>query len=735
MEACGHTEGQLDQMRSHDDTGRYIPRNTVLSYGRKVANRQTFPRFLLAVITLLTLMGKPVTAQDIYIYAEDRFTIRNVRFEGNNSYSDGVLRDVAESEKSPSRFTSWLNIKVSAKLGRQPNYFDVFQVGEDLIRLKEFYEGNGFFNVTVDTSLAINFDQQWVHLTFMIQEGERWIIQNITYQGLDAIDSLVLHMIYDKPAIEIGVPYQLDLVEREYQRILDALYNNGYAKAAIDSVNVEFSWYETEASIIMSFYPDERYSFGDIQVNVEEDRGYGVSPAIIYRMLEYKTGETYSLADRSRSERNLNRLGIFESAKIDIRIPSSDDTSRVIPSIVNVRMRTKHEITPEILVNDENNAFNIGLGVGYSNRNFLGGARILTLRSRFRVQSVQELQLVRVLNENGWRDPSLLGAIDIGIEVRQPYIFTTSTSGRWGVSYILEKQPYIQYTLLRNRIGINHQFASTTYGILEWTLERVSPRALDGEISPEEMDRQAPPDRRFEEPQFNSVIAFTIQRDRTDDIFSPTKGYFHSGTIEEGGVLPVLFSYLGEHLPFSQYVKTTFTGRWYFPVNLRRNHIVGLKLRAGYATLYAKDNDTPIPLHRRFFAGGSGSVRGWKSRQLGPVDDRNRPIGGMALIEGNIESRINIVRNLGEFPVDFNKLWGVLFFDFGNVWERGSDIRPHDIALAAGFGLRYNTLIGPMRIDFGFKLYDPNRPEHRQWLFDRPFFKDISLHFGVGHAF
>lgn len=722
-------------MHSHYYTGKLFRRNGVLSGGGKIAKRFTVPLFVLAVIAMLIVFHKPVMAQVIYIYAEDNFTIRDVRFEGNNSYSEGVLRDVVEIEKSPSRFTSWLNTKVSAKLGRQPNYFDVIQVGEDLARLIEFYEGNGFFNVSIDTSLAINFDHQRVRFTFDISEGERWIIRNITYEGLDGIDSLVLQKIYDKPEIEIDIPYQIDLVEREYQRILDVLYNNGYAKAAIDSVNVEFPRHEPEASVIMSFDPGEQFAFGDIQINIEEDRGHSVSPNIIYRMLEYKTDDTYSLANRSRSERNLNRLGIFESAKIDIRIPSSDDTTRVIPSMVNVRLRSKHEITPEVLVNDENNAFNIGLGVGYSNRNFLGGARILTLRSRFRVQSVQELQLVRVINENGWRDPSLLGAIDIGVEVRQPYIFTTRTSGRWGVSYILEKHPYIQYTLLRNRIGINHQFASTTYGILDWTLERVSPRTLNDEITPDEIDQQLPPDRRFEEPQFNSLIAFTLQRDMTDDVFSPTQGFFHSGTIEEGGLLPVLFSYLGEHLPYSQYVKTTFTGRWYFPMDIRRNHILGLKLKAGYATLYAKDNDTPIPFHRRFFAGGSGSVRGWKSRQLGPVDDRERPVGGMAIIEGNIESRINIVRNLGEFPIDFNNLWGVLFLDFGNVWENGSDIRPQEIALATGFGLRYNTLIGPIRIDFGFKLYDPKRPEHRQWLFDRPFFKDIALHFGIGHAF
>jgi outer membrane protein insertion porin family len=686
---------------------------------------------LLVIFLTLTASVSIAAAQDLYIFAEDEYPVRSVRFSGNESFSDGALHNVVEVEKSPSGFVSWLNRRVSSKIGRPPVYFDVYQVGEDLERISAFYEGHGFFEVAVDTSLSVDAGRNRVRVTFTIDEGRRWTIGEIVYGGIAGVDSTAAALIGTGADIAMGMPYQIDRVEREYQRVLDILHNNGYAKAAIGNVNVRYSMSEPVAHISMEFDPGERFSFGDVRVNLEEDRGYHVSPRIIHRMLEYEEGETYSLAKRSRSERNLNRLGIFESAKIDIRIPTADDTSRVIPSVVNIRPRTKHEITPEILVNDENNAFNIGMGVGYANRNFMGGARILTLRSRVRVQSIQELQLVRVLNENGWSDPSLLGGIDLSAEVTQPYIISTQTSGRWGVSYVLEKFPSIQYSLLRNRIGVNHQFTTTTYGFLEWTLERVSQKEIGGGLTAEER-AQLPSSQRFE-PQLNSVLAFTLQRDRTDDVFSPSRGFFHSGTIEEGGLLPVVFSYLGEQLPYAQYVKATFTGRWYFPIDARRNHIIGIKLQSGYATLYARGNDTPLPIHRRFYAGGSGSVRGWKSRQLGMME---RPdFGGNAIVEGNIESRMNILRNLGTIPIDFERLWGVVFLDFGNVWQRGSDIRPQDVALATGFGLRYNTLIGPLRVDFGFRLYDPKAAPGRQWMFDRPPLRDLTIHFGIGHAF
>jgi hypothetical protein len=387
---------------------------------------------LLLLLLLLAAVTPSAEAQDFYIYAEDEYSIRNVRFTGNQSYSNARLQDVVQTSQSPSRFSSWINTRISNKIGNPPEYFDIYRVAEDIERIRFFYENHGFFAVAVDTALSINSDRQQVGLTFLVEEGPRWTIEEIEYNGLEGIDSLAYHRIRQRPEITTGIPYQLDMLEREYQRILDILYNSGYAKASIENVDVRYSQREQAAFISMSFRPDERFTFGPIRINIEEDRGYHISPSIVYRMLEYRENEIYSLANRTRSERNLNRLGIFESAKIDIRIPTADDTTRSIPSVVNFRPRSKHEITPEILVNDENNAFNIGLGIGYANRNFMGGARILNIRSRFRIQSIQELQLVRVLNENGWRDPSLLGAIDVGAEVTQPYIFTTQTSGRWG---------------------------------------------------------------------------------------------------------------------------------------------------------------------------------------------------------------------------------------------------------------------------------------------------------------
>jgi outer membrane translocation and assembly module TamA len=81
----------------------------------------------------------------------------------------------------------------------------------------------------------------------------------------------------------------------------------------------------------------------------------------------------------------------------------------------------------------------------------------------------------------------------------------------------------------------------------------------------------------------------------------------------------------------------------------------------------------------------------------------------------------------------------VYFIDYGNVWENHKQFRFDQIALAAGFGIRYNTFVGPLRIDFGFRLYDPKANEGEKWLFQSfdQIFKPqkFAIQFGLGQAF
>ena len=239
--------------------------------------------------------------------------------------------------------------------------------------------------------------------------------------------------------------------------------------------------------------------------------------------------------------------------------------------------------------------------------------------------------------------------------------------------------------------------------------------------------------------QFNSILSFTLQSDHTNDPFSPTEGYFRSISLEESGILPKLVT-VG--LPFTQYYKTTLMGRWYRDLTSTRYNILALKAKTGYQDTYgeSKTTDAHIPLNRRFFAGGSGSVRGWKARELGAMNDDLLELGGNFILEGSVEMRVNYMRGFGKFlGLKLDNVWGVYFLDVGNVWSDLKSFAIRDVAVAAGVGFRYESFFGPFRIDYGFRVYDPKGEGARQSIFHKKFFGetlgDAVIHFGIGHAF
>ena len=103
-----------------------------------------------------------------------------------------------------------------------------------------------------------------------------------------------------------------------------------------------------------------------------------------------------------------------------------------------------------------------------------------------------------------------------------------------------------------------------------------------------------------------------------------------------------------------------------------------------------------LPSSVRFFAGGAQSVRGYAYQSLGPLDDSDEVVGGKHLMVGSIE-----------FEHSLNGKWGIaLFYDAGNAIDDFSD----DLERGAGFGFRWNSPVGPIRIDLASALTQDGRP-------------------------
>ena len=139
--------------------------------------------------------------------------------------------------------------------------------------------------------------------------------------------------------------------------------------------------------LFFDFDLGKRFTFGNISVEQDTTTHQYIDSMVVLEHLDFSKGEYYSEGKKIESERNLNRLGVFEATKIENAIPNSTSEITQIPVRVHVQTRSFQELTPEIGVNDENNALNVLFGVGYNHHNFFGGARNFSTNLRLNVQS------------------------------------------------------------------------------------------------------------------------------------------------------------------------------------------------------------------------------------------------------------------------------------------------------------------------------------------------------------
>ncbi len=182
--------------------------------------------------------------------------------------------------------------------------------------------------------------------------------------------------------------------------------------------------------------------------------------------------------------------------------------------------------------------------------------------------------------------------------------------------------------------------------------------------------------------------------DKRDKILNPSKGFFLDTQLQ-GSYLNVISN--------ATYYKALISGGYILPL---QTNILATKIKIGSLHTYAGS----VPNSYRFFAGGMNSNRAYGYRLLGPRDTNNNPVGFNSIIETTIEYRFHIYKN-------FN---GVIFNDnsfIGQTYIPNNTVGYYD----GGFGLRYETPIGPLAIDLGF---DPKRPLEQH-----------ALHFHVGELF
>ena len=196
-----------------------------------------------------------------------------------------------------------------------------------------------------------------------------------------------------------------------------------------------------------------------------------------------------------------------------------------------------------------------------------------------------------------------------------------------------------------------------------------------------------------------SAISATLLYDTRNDYFLPSRGGRHSlfGQIA-GGILGF----------DNDFVKGYLNTSWYFPLPL--NLVYNVRGQLGALEPYG---GMDAPLNELFYFGGINTIRGFEYGMAGPLDEDGEAAGSQYGFAVTNEIIFPIYRELG--------LMGALFCDFGRGFDSLSDITP--IKVGVGFGIRWISPFGPLRIDFG---WNPNPQEHE---------KSSVTEFGVGTTF
>jgi outer membrane protein assembly complex protein YaeT len=537
--------------------------------------------------------------------------------------------------------------------------FDPAVFASDLERIVKFYQDKGYYETKVAHDLAVDEQEGLVTATIQIAEGEPIRVAKISVEIVDAPEL--------KPEVDALLP-KLPLREGQlfavdaYQRTEARIRDFFYDKgrAAISiRRKAEVILDRQVANVSYTLNAGPQTQFGTTTVEGLKD----VEESVILQELTYKPGEQFSGTALRNTEKNLRELDLFSQIVIDPQ-PSLPNTA------VPIKIRLEEKPPREIRV---------GLGVGtedklrgqirWRNNNWLGGARRLEVGAK-----------------------ASFIARELDVQFLQPHFLAPENRlmVTFGPQQFDEPGYFLNATRLQPRL--ERKFTDRLTGFLAYRLEydKLSevPAASLAALGP------------FDKKGLLSALSAGFLWNNANDLLNPTSGWTLSFAGEEVG------GFLGGR--FDLY-KLQGEARGYYP--MAENTVFASRLKLGFAE--PLDGGKEVPLFERLYSGGDASVRGYGRSRLGPLSTSDDPLGGRSLIEGSFELRQGFTEKIG----------GAVFVDFGQVSLRSFKVPVDDLKFSAGFGVRYSTPIGPLRLDIGFP-FDPPRGD-RSW----------QIHFTLGQSF
>src|SRR5690606_20390577 len=322
-------------------------------------------------LILFSILGLNVYAQ--------QYELQSIEFRGNEEISSSILSDVIYSQETPGWFWQFLNS--FTPFGAEPVYFDSSDIERDMAALQSFYKANGFFNAQFSYGYDIDTSAREVELFYNITENDFAKYGKINFIGLDSLP----YGVYEDLETDLSLDSSGRYIETEVQQNIDnfvnIMLNSGFPFARFDSSIVIVDTTEGYADINIFFTTGILYSLDTVIVKLDGPGADEVTDPDVRDITGLEKGEPYSLEEIRIAQRRLSRTGLFNSINISA-IDSAVHDDR-IPLLLEGRIGLMNELSPEIILNNEQHALNVGSGAAYVRKNFFGGSRRFTARFSF----------------------------------------------------------------------------------------------------------------------------------------------------------------------------------------------------------------------------------------------------------------------------------------------------------------------------------------------------------------
>lgn len=638
------------------------------------------------ILALAILCGAAAASADQY--DQDLPVIQDIQFVGNERFDADALRK--------QMLLSFPSLK--HPLRPRPRYRrNVF--ARELRRVEAFYQRQGFAGASarLDSVLA-DPGGRTVRLRVRVREGPQTILREVRFLPQPVVTLDELRRV---SPFAPGDPYPFSpaMRGRATRAVRLAFLARGYLAVSV-SDSIALSPDSTSARLFYHMDPGPQFTIRAVSItgNIQTQQ------ELIRRELRFEAGEVYSYTRVQESQQNLYNTSLFRSVsfveqKLDLENRTVDIAVRVLE-----RRMAFVEGSVGFGRRDE---FEARVSGAWGHRNLFGRGHALEARSTLAYNLEKK-------GDNYFAEQRL--------HYTQPHLFGSAARFSPQLSYVIDqRQDRVQ--LRRFRLDAQSSLQAGRYTTLAAGLSAAftTTKLQEGGATDDLLETRA--------------LSLSMTRNSSDNLFDPRRGEQRALSVQRAG-------FGGEN----EFTRLTAAYDRYLPLG---RSVLALGLRTGWVEAYGRSRAASaadigirgVPFEYLFQAGGGSTVRGFAENSLGAGltvtrrdQDNVARVDTVGVQAGTVLAIANVELRTPLPLLSRWKLGMVLFVDSGNVWEDLQSMRhavkdPHfdapylglaDLRYGYGFGLRYPTPFGPVRLDVGFPLKRHGRRH---------------FHIGLGHTF